>query len=528
MQYLRSALLEATQREPIPGQVPNSAGGYSYPVDNWKRLDRFLVLGSEGGSYYATEKALTKENANAVVACIAEDGLRAVRRIVEISDTGRAPKNDPALFALALCASAENAQTRKAAFDALLKVARIGTHLLHFAEYLNGMRGWGRGARAGIGRWYTEQNADQLAYQFIKYRQRDGWTHRDILRLAHPQTSGVHNDLIHWAVKGWPDIGDAPHPDPFLRTIWAYERAQKATDVAEIVRLIIDYRLPREALPTQWLNERAVWEAMLPHMPLEATIRNLGKMSAVGLIAPLSAASRQIAERLGDRDAIIKARLHPIKVLSALLTYSQGHGTKGSLTWDVDCQIVDALDQAFYLAFHAVQPTNKRHLLALDVSGSMGGGSIAGVPGLTPRVGAAAMALITAVTEQHYHMLGFSHQLIPLTISPRQRLDDVVRATSNIPFGGTDCALPMLWAIENKAQIDAFVVYTDSETWAGNVQPVNALRQYRQQSGIAAKLIVVGMLANNFTIASPDDGGMLDVVGFDTAAPSVMADFIRE
>ena len=40
-------------------------------------------------------------------------------------------------------------------------------------------------------------------------------------------------------------------------------------------------------------------------------------------------------------------------------------------------------------------------------------------------------------------------------------------------------------------------------------------------------LIVVGMLANPFTIADPTDAGMMDVVGFDTAAPAVMADFAR-
>ncbi len=251
-------------------------------------------------------------------------------------------------------------------------------------------------------------------------------------------------------------------------------------------------------------------------------------MSAVGLIAPLSTVSLTIAERLVDSDAIQRARLHPIKLLAALLTYQQGHGTKGSLTWAVDPRIVDALDRAFYLAFQAITPTNKRMLLALDVSGSMGGGSVAGVPGLTPCVGAAAMALVTAATEQHYHMMGFASQFIPLNISPRQRLDDVVRATSNIPFGATDCALPMLWATQNKAQVDAFVVYTDSETWFGNIHPVAALTQYRQQSGIAAKLIVVAMVANNFTIADPNDAGMLDVVGFDTAVPAVMADFIRE
>jgi 60 kDa SS-A/Ro ribonucleoprotein len=75
--------------------------------------------------------------------------------------------------------------------------------------------------------------------------------------------------------------------------------------------------------------------------------------------------------------------------------------------------------------------------------------------------------------------------------------------------------------------IDAFVVYTDSETWCGAVHPVQALARYRREMNIPAKLVVVGMVSNRFSIADPDDGGMLDVVGFDTSAPALMADFIR-
>jgi len=70
-------------------------------------------------------------------------------------------------------------------------------------------------------------------------------------------------------------------------------------------------------------------------------------------------------------------------------------------------------------------------------------------------------------------------------------------------------------------------VLTDSETWTGQVHPVQALRQYRDRSGIAAKLVVVGMVSNGFSIADPNDAGMLDVVGFDTATPSVISDFGR-
>ena len=138
------------QSRPIPGsmQVANSAGGHSWRVDDWVRFDRFLILGAEGGTYYIAERDLVKQNHDAVVRCIKADGVRAVNRIVEISGSGRAPKNDPAIFALALVATHGSNEAKALAFQNLAKVCRIGTHLFHFAEYVNALRGWGRGLRS--------------------------------------------------------------------------------------------------------------------------------------------------------------------------------------------------------------------------------------------------------------------------------------------------------------------------------------------------------------------------------------------
>ena len=66
MSYLkRHGTRRVPQWVPLPGQGPNSAGGFAWAVDAWTRLRRFLVLGSEGGSYYASEWSLTRENAQA-------------------------------------------------------------------------------------------------------------------------------------------------------------------------------------------------------------------------------------------------------------------------------------------------------------------------------------------------------------------------------------------------------------------------------------------------------------------------------
>jgi 60 kDa SS-A/Ro ribonucleoprotein len=231
-------------------------------------------------------------------------------------------------------------------------------------------------------------------------------------------------------------------------------------------------------------------------------------------------------------------------LLIALRTYAAGRGVRGSGTWAPVTAVVDALDAAFYTAFDAVQCSGARHLIALDVSGSMMGGSVGGAPGLSPRDASAAMALVTLATEPSTEVVGFfagqrgwstgsagrfgSHDgLTPLALSARQRLDDAIDTVSRLPFGGTDCALPMLYALDQRRDVDVFVVYTDSETWAGDVHPAQALRRYREQSGIPARLVVVGMVSNGFSIADPADAGMLDVVGFDAAAPALLADFAR-
>lgn len=545
--------LVTPQAEPIPGttQVPNSAGGFTWAVDRWSRLDRFLILGSEGGTFYVGERELTRENATSVIECVAEDGERVVRRVVEISQSGRAPKNDPALFVLALAAGWGDDATRAAAFAALPAVARTGTHLFHWLQYVKAFRGWGRGVRGAVGRWYTTKSPVDLVYQLLKYQARDGWSHRDALRLAHPRPPSVAHDLLfRFVTKGWDGVleldgaaAGALRAGDVVARIEAVQaiRSMKPREAASVIRI---YKLTREMIPTELLTHAEVWDALLDGMPLGALVRNLGVMSKVGLLVPGSAAVNTVVARLGDRGALRRARMHPVALLAALRTYAQGRGMRGQNSWDPVSQVVDALDGAFYLAFENAPSTSKRVMLALDVSGSMVA-PVHGLPFISCREASAAMALVTAARETNHRFVAFtrgSHPsawraqygslydtgLTPLAISPRQRLDDVVRATSDLQFGGTDCALPMVEALKNRWAVDAFVIYTDSETWAGSIHPVQALRDYRERMGIAARLVVVAMASNGFSIADPYDAGMLDVVGFDAATPQLLGDFIGQ
>jgi 60 kDa SS-A/Ro ribonucleoprotein len=557
--------VKTPQSKPIPGssQVKNNAGGYTWELTPWQRLDRFLVLGAEGGTYYVGESKLIDQNHNSVLSCLKESGSKTVKAIVDVSTSGRAYKNDPAIFALALAFTHGDEATRAEAGNALPAVCRTGTHLFSFANYTSAMRGWGRGLRKAVARWYTSKDNKKLAYQLIKYQQRDGWSHADLLRLAHPKTQDTETSaLFRYVLDGWSNMEPSansereiirkvngkqvkasytsPGRSKLPDLIWAFEEAKTANE-KRLVKLIVDFNLPREAIPTDKLKSLVVWEALLHKMPLTALLRNLGKMTNLRLISPLSEASREVVAKLSDAEALRKARIHPMGVLLALNQYAYGRGLKGDLAWSPVTAVIDALDRAFYATFKNVVPCNKPLLLALDVSGSMDGNQILGTC-ITARQASAAMALVTAATEPNYEIIAFSAAsggfggkwgggtsgITQVNISPSMRLDSVIKALEQVPMGGTDCALPILWAAKNKVNVGGFVVYTDNETWAGNVHPQQALRDYRNQFVRDARSVVVGMVSTPFTIADPNDRFALDVVGFDASCPALISDFMRD
>ena len=209
------------------------------------------------------------------------------RRSHRVSEEGRAPKNDPALFALAMAAGLGDEPTRRAALEALPRVARTGTHLFQFATFVEQFRGWGRSLRRAVGGWYAGRPVDALAYQAVKYRQRDGVTHRDLLRLAHPagnvsagnptlEVSAEHAALFEWIVRGTASDGLPRIVEGFVaRPSGRDAEAGSGSSCAST-----GSRARRSSQSTSPLPE--VWAALLDDMPMTALVRNLATMTRVG------------------------------------------------------------------------------------------------------------------------------------------------------------------------------------------------------------------------------------------------------
>ena len=522
------------QNQPVFGRdmIANAAGGYVFKVSDETRLERFLILGTAGGTYYIGENKLTADAAKDLIAFCERDPAKFLSIVRDVSVNGRAYKQQPTLFALAIACSFGTTETKALALRSVNDICRTGTMFFNFQGYLEQFRGRGRAVKTMTRNWYLDRSLGSLQNQLVKYQSRDGWSHRDMIRLAQlRQGTDEQRRAIRWASDLETDLTG-------LDFISAFEAAKAATTVDEVIAAIQSVQLPWEAVPSQWLREPKVWEAMLPHLGLTALFRNLGRLSNIGLVTHNSAAAKLVSERLVDAQQLADQRLHPMQALLALVTYNAGRGVKGDLEWTPVPRVSDAIEEAFYMSFGNVPSTNKRRFLALDTSGSMS--SRFGGTFLRSCEATAAMAMIAVRSEANdVYVKHFSNEgsrrgwgapataaLGDLGFTSRTTLTQATKKALAENWGGTDCALPMTWALKNNIEVDTFEIYTDNDTWAGNIHPFQALKQYRQKTGIDAKLVVVSTMATNVSIADPSDPGMLDCCGFDASTPSAISYFI--
>ncbi|XP_020370516.2 60 kDa SS-A/Ro ribonucleoprotein [Rhincodon typus] len=519
--------------------VAKSESSSMWQVTDVTRLRRFLCFGSEGGTYYSSEEKLKKENAQAIMRLIEEGkGTEVVHEIKTFGNEGKTVMQEPILFALAVCTQCSDASTKQAAYKVLAEICRIPTHLFTYIQFRKDLSGgmkcgiWGRALRKAVANWYNSKDGMTIAMAVTKYKRRAGWSHKDLFRLSHLKPANEDLTLVtKYIMKGWKEVEetykDKDNSDGIQRLLKYFgvlERIKITRDEHEVARLIEEYRLVREHLLTNHLKSQEVWRALLKDMPVITMLKNLGKMTTDSILKPGSEEVTMVCERLNNETILKKAGIHPFHILVALETYKGGKGNRGKLKWHPDPEILLALDKAFYKAFKNVEPTGRRFVLALDVSTSMCS-QVLGCRALYAYSVAAAMSMVVARTETNFTIVAFSDEMVPLHITSEMTMDEVFTAMRAVPFGATDCALPMLWANKTKTVADVFLVFTDNETYYGNMHPVDALREYRKNMGLPAKLIVCGLASNGFTIADPDDKGMLDICGFDSGALDVIQNF---
>ncbi|MGP4097424.1 TROVE domain-containing protein [Nonomuraea sp. KM90] len=441
--------LSTPQRVRMPGradQVPNAEGGYVFPKDLWTKLTDFLILGTTGGTYYVHKWELTRKNTSVLDEAIDADGPRVVGLLTEISTARppRAPKPRPVLFALAAAYAMGDEGTRRAAKAALPKVARTTDHLAQFFGYYKNLGGKptaqgvsmvsGRSLRTALGSWFLEGTADDVAFKACKAAQRrtpqgESFSLRDVLRVAHP----VPDDEQRAVLFGW-IAGNVPDESAreVLPAVDRFLTAKAVTSADEAVTVVRERKVPWEFLPDAVLGESRVWQELVDTVGMTALLRNLARMTRIGAFDRAGGATRRAVARLTDRDALARARIHPMEVFLALRVYGSGqaqpHPHAEIQRWHPLPAISDALEEAYELSFGNVAPTGKRLLVAVDSSGSMSYDRVhlGGSPVGSAYEVACAMAVMLARIERGgVHVIDVDTFVHASKVTPRTNLREI-------------------------------------------------------------------------------------------------------
>ncbi len=531
MSYLRRKTVQMNPintppTSPIRGresEMVRAAGSshFVFVEDDFTVLRRFLILGTESSTMYESSDSMTTKNTDTLERCLVADPSRTIQIITEVSQSGAALKNDVAIYALAVAAASANQLTRKLAFDAIPAVCRTGTHFLMFVAFADQLRGWGAGFKNAVWGWYLAHAGKDLDYQLAKYRNREGWTHRDVFRQVHKPVAEMDPSMAR--VIGNVVRGQKAPSGSFLELV---DRA-KTEDPKRLVSLLEEYPgASWEMLPTEALNNPDVWAYFVNQgMPITALIRNLNRMTANGVLAPLSSTEKKVIETLTSAENLKRGRVHPLNILIAKLTYGSGKSVKGSSVWTPNSRITSALEDAFFASFNYLEPTGKTFCVGLDVSGSMSMYQLKDIPSLVPATVTAVMSMALVRAEANVFVGGFAQSFRNLNIGRNDNLQTAMQKVLDNNFGSTDCSVPVRHALSNRIPVDCFLVMTDGETNCGPAHAANELKRFRGEINPNAKMVMAAMTATGRSITDPKDPKSLAITGFDPSLPRIVQSF---
>ena len=634
------------------------------PVTPIVKLIRSLRLG------LGSRVGVTEAQARAAFIALVKEMLAREVDVVEtlrvIGTSAAPPKPEATLLALSLCAGSKIELQKKKVGDALNAIARTPTQMFQYIACCKEVGvGWGRCQRSVIAGWYKSKRPMALAQAATKMWNRNGYTHYDVLRLAHPRLekkkpkgdAGVaessasvdtpldasppapsdeeqamalvfsyfkkrglskvdeeflptklvkaqalqvepsaqavddvqhdfelvnlddeeesdgfvmppsggaaaappsrprQNALVSCAnflasvelirslstvsgpqpakivasgsAKGGQAASQKSAPKPNQSASQAPVQAQSsvADDLRLACALIRKYRLAREHVPTHMMDSCDVWMALLQNMGATAMLRNLNKLTSLGLLAADSPGSALLLKKLRDLPGLEQARVGPMDVLVSADVYSQGTGELGKLTWTPQPWVVTALDHCFSAyTLHLAQsftPSKYRVLLGIDLRASM----LVKVGSTTGRKAAAATALVWKRLNPHWRVVGFSENgCIPIEIDAGTSLVDCIALFEAMPPGPADIGSLIADAADRLEVYDAIVAFTAQGSFRSSEPLEDQMSLYRQivKSNDSALFSVTMSATPSCTIETDADSGLHDCL----FSPSLLEELI--
>jgi 60 kDa SS-A/Ro ribonucleoprotein len=330
----------------------------------------------------------------------------------------------------------------------------------------------------------------------------------DVVKMVHPKPADAAREAFFaWSI-GKPCAAEALPAN--VRAFEAYKR---------------DRLTPLPDVPFQMLTALDLhtedWAAIARQGSWQMVRMNLNTFARHG-VYEVPGMVDAIAAKLGDAQAIAKARVFPYQLLAAYR----------AATPDLPAPIRLALQDALELALNSVPALDGNVVVCPDVSGSMHS-PVTGVrQGATTAVRCIDVAGLVAAAVLRKNatatVLPFENDVVDIDLNPRDSVMTNAAKLAAIGGGGTNCSAPLARLNRQKAQADVVIFVSDNESWivAKRHGATATMRQWEQfkQRNPRAKLVCID-IAPYGTTQALERADVLNVGGFSDAVFDIMAAF---
>ena len=437
-----------TQNAGLPqADTLNEAGGIAYSLPPKQALAQLACTGTFNQTYYTSdEEQLNK--LRTILNDIPVEDYEFVAKTAVYARTKGFMKDMPA-FLLAWLAVQKEKEAHNLVSRIFNSIIDNGRMLRNLVQMLrSGVFGRctiPRPVRHLISTWLHRQSGDWLFRDSIG----NDPSIADIIKMVHPCPHNSYEEAMFGYL-----IGKQCAEDKLPNSVLAYERWKK--DPKSPIPKGVDFRM-LTGLDLDDKQKKRIWSSFAETASWTQTRMNLNNFSKYGVLEDKQL-KEKIANRLRNKTLIAQANCFPYQILMAYEAAS-----------DLDSSLSSALHDAMEEATINVPEMTGNLAVCPDVSGSMGSPITGHRKGSTTDVQCVTVAALFAASicrkNPGARVLPFNGDVVPCRIEPRDTVMTNAMKLAELLHNGTDCSAPLRKLNEEKAKVDAVLLFSDEESW---------------------------------------------------------------
>lgn len=502
-------LFSNNTRNSIPfADTINNAGGVAYSLSNLGALAQVTMTGTFNNTFYVS----AKDQLNTIKDLLSKVGPGDVEFVAKLAIHARKNglmKDTPAFLLAWLTANAPQYVSR-----VFPQVVDNGKMLRNFVQIMRsgavGRKSLGTAPKRLVKNWVT----DSTVHSLLRASVGNSPSLADIIKMVHPAPVSLEqNTLFQWILYGKVKSKDFMHLPTVVQDLIRF-RAGETDEVPEV---------PFELLTSSPLSKEQ-WKKIALKGGWHMVRMNLNTFERQGLFEDSDFVC-SIAQKLGDRKEIAKARVFPYQIFTAW-KYAR----------DVPRLIQKALEEALEYSLETVPAFTGKTFVFVDVSGSMTC-PITGYNGSASSqircvdVAALFASSLLRVSPNNTEVVMFDTRVRRAKLNPHGSVMENSTIIASFGGGGTACQVPLQELVANRGKGDLIIYISDDESWIGGssnrrcaTATLEAWRSFKSYNP-NAKMVCIDITPNTTTQAVGED--VLNIGGFSDAVYDVIANFLN-